>query len=67
MAEKFIARAIKRPGAMTKRAKAAGMSPMGFAHEHMHAEGLAGQQSRFAMLLARLRPNRKGKTIAKAA
>jgi hypothetical protein len=31
MAEKFIAGAIKRPGAFTKKAKAAGMSTSAFA------------------------------------
>lgn len=48
---KFIQRAIKRPGALTRRAKAAGMSVAAYARSAMRkgskASGLAKQQARF--------------------
>jgi len=55
----FIKGAIKRPGALTKKATSAGESPMQFAAEHAHAPGLTGKQARFAMIL-------QGKPISKA-
>ena len=42
-----INKAIKRPGALTKKAKAAGMSIVAFATKHQHDGTLTGQQSRF--------------------
>ena len=56
-AKKWIQSAIKRPGALTKRAKAAHTSPMAFAASHKNAKGLAGKQSRFALFLKRVRPH----------
>jgi hypothetical protein len=47
MAEEFIAGAVKRPGALTARAKAAGMTVDAYASAHRNDKGLAGQQSRF--------------------
>jgi hypothetical protein len=44
---KFIAKAIKRPGALTKRAKSKGKSVAGEAAADEHKSGLAGQQARF--------------------
>lgn len=55
MAKKFIAAAIQHPGALTKKAKAAGMSPMAFAAEHAHAPGTTGKQARLAMTLGKMR------------
>lgn len=49
--DKFIQRAIKHPGALTRKAKAAGMSPMAFAAKHKHDSGQTGRQARFAMVL----------------
>jgi hypothetical protein len=49
--KKFIAKAIKHPGALTAEAKAAGESPMAFAEEKKHAKGKVGQRARFALLL----------------
>ena len=49
--QNFIGGAIKRPGALTRKAKSAGESPMQFAREHAHSKGLTGQQSRFALEL----------------
>jgi hypothetical protein len=45
----WIQGAVKRPGALTKKANAAGQSPMSFAHSHEHSPGLTGQQARFAV------------------
>lgn len=55
MAKKFIAKAIKHPGALTKSAEAAGMSPMAFAEKHKHDSGKTGQRARFALTLRHLR------------
>ena len=45
--KKFIKQAIKRPGALTAKAKAAGMSIDAFARAHQSDSGLTGYQSRF--------------------
>jgi hypothetical protein len=55
--KKWIQGAIKRPGALTRKAKAAGKSVHEFAEEHKRAPGLTGQQSRLALTLERLRQN----------
>lgn len=52
--EKWIQGAIKHPGALTKKAKKAGESPMEFAKEHMHAPGTTGKQARLAMTLRKM-------------
>ena len=52
----FIAGAIKHPGALTAKAKAAGESTQAFATEHEHDSGTTGQQARFAKILNRVRP-----------
>lgn len=54
-----IKKAIKRPGALTRKAKAAGESTMTFAREHAHSSGLTGQEARFALLLSKLRRKKK--------
>jgi hypothetical protein len=46
---KWMQGAVKRPGALTAKAHAAGESPMTFAHEHYHSPGLIGQEARFAV------------------
>jgi len=48
----FIQSAIKRPGALTKKAKKVGKSPMAYARSHKGSKGLTGQQSRLAIQLA---------------
>lgn len=56
MAKKhFIARAIKHPGALTRKARAAGESPMQFAEQHKHDSGQTGRQARFAITLRSMR------------
>lgn len=48
MAEKkFIQKAIKRPGALTEKAKRAGESINEFAEGHKHDSGTTGQEARF--------------------
>lgn len=43
----LIARAIKRPGALTRKAERAGMSVPEFARREQHASGKTGEQARF--------------------
>lgn len=54
MSKKWIAGAISHPGALTKKAKAAGESPMAFAHEHAHSPGRTGKQARLALTLRKM-------------
>lgn len=49
----WIAGAIKKPGALTKSAHAAGESPMQFAKAHKHDSGKTGQRARLAMTLSK--------------
>lgn len=58
MAKKFIQGAIKRPGALTAKAKEAGMSVAEFAAAHRHDKGLTGSQSRFYFTLMAARKGR---------
>lgn len=51
MAKHWIQDAIKKPGALTKTAHAAGQSPMSFASKHKHDSGKTGQRARFALVL----------------
>jgi len=41
---------VKRPGALTKKAKAAGEGVQEFAHKHYHDPGLTGKEARFAVI-----------------
>lgn len=52
--KKWIKGAIKHPGALTAKAKAAGMSPMEFARKHQHDSGTTGRQARLAMTLQKM-------------
>lgn len=51
MKRKFIAKAIKHPGALTKLAKKSHEAPMEYAREHVHSKGRKGKEARFALLL----------------
>ena len=53
--EKWIQKAIKHPGALTKKAHAAGMTPSAFAKKHAHDSGTTGKQSRLAQTLSKLK------------
>lgn len=55
MAGNFIKGAIKRPGALRKKAKKAGMSTSAFARKKASAKGRTGRQARFALQLAKFR------------
>ena len=57
----WITGAIKRPGALTKKAKAAGMSPMAFARASQGAKGLTGQQARAAINMQKRNRRKKSK------
>jgi len=57
--KKWMQGAIKREGALTKKAKAAGMTVDAFARKHQHDPGLTGQQAR--MYLFALKPASKKK------
>lgn len=50
----FIQKAIKRPGALTRKAKGAGMSVGAYAQKHKHDSGRTGRQARLAITLRRL-------------
>lgn len=47
----WIKGAIKHSGALTKKAHAAGESPMTFAREHKGAGGTTGRQANLALIL----------------
>jgi hypothetical protein len=55
--KKWIAGAIKKPGALTRQAKAAGKTPIAFARSKKSAPGKTGQRARLALTLSKL--NRK--------
>lgn len=55
MAKKWISAAIKHPGALTRKAKAAGESPMAFAQKHKGDSGTTGRQARLAITLRHMR------------
>ena len=62
MAKQFIKKAIKRPGALTAKAKAAGMSIDEFAEKHKHDKGVTGDESRFYLnVLEPAAKKKKGK------
>ena len=54
MAKHWIQGAIKHKGALTKKASAAGESPMEFAHSHAGASGTTGKQARLAITLSKM-------------
>ena len=56
----FIQDAIKRPGALTRKAKAAGQGVAEFARAHAGDSGLTGQQARFYLNVLR-KVNRRGR------
>lgn len=50
MAKRKKFQPVKRPGALTRKAKRAGESVREFAREHKHSGGLTGEQARFALV-----------------
>ena len=63
MKKRFIQKAIKRPGALTGKANAAGMGIGAFARQHAGDSGLTGDQARFYLnvLMPAARKRRKSK------
>lgn len=59
---KWIQKAIKRPGALTRKAKAAGMSVYEFALKHRNDPGTTGRQARLYFTLRKLAKRRKKRT-----
>jgi hypothetical protein len=59
MAEKWIAGAIKHPGAFSAKAKKAGKSTSEYAQEKEEAKGTLGKQARLAQTLSRMRRVKK--------
>lgn len=59
--QKWIQKAIKNPGALTRKAKAAGMTPLEFARKHAHDPGKTGKQARLALTLSKLSKKRSKK------
>ena len=51
----WIKGAIKHPGALRKKAKAAGEGTMTYAREHAGSSGTTGKQARLAITLRHLR------------
>lgn len=56
----WIKGAIKHPGALKRKAKAAGESTSAFAQKHKHDSGTTGRQARLAVTLRTLGHGRKG-------
>lgn len=52
--KKWIRGAIKRPGAFTRKAKAAGMTVQAYARKMRHAAGRTGKQARLALTLKKI-------------
>lgn len=51
--DKWMQRAVSRPGALTRKANRAGESPMEYARKHKHDSGRTGRQARFALIASR--------------
>lgn len=58
MAKNWIAGAVKRPGALTRKAEAAGMGVQEFANAHRHDKGRTGKQARLAITFRNMRGGR---------
>jgi len=55
MKKHWIAKAIKRPGAFSAKAKRAGMSTSAYARKEDKAPGRLGREARLAETLAKIR------------
>lgn len=61
----WMSGAVKHPGALRRKAKAAGKSTMEFAREHAQDPGAMGEESRLAETFAKYRPKRKKNVVRK--
>ena len=59
--KKWMAKAVKRPGALTAKAKRAGMSVQAFAQKHKHDSGVTGEEARFAVNAKKIAKKHKAK------
>jgi hypothetical protein len=64
--KKFISKAIKHPGALRKKAEAAGESTHEFAEEHKHDSGTTGAQSRLGLTLMGMHKGKPTKMYPKS-
>lgn len=64
--DNWIQGAVKHPGALTKKAKAAHMGTQAFAKKHQHDSGKTGQQSRLAMTLNKMHEGKLAESISLA-
>lgn len=55
MAKDWIKGAVRRPGALKAKAKAAGESTQQFAQEHKSDKGRTGKQARLALTFAKIK------------
>jgi hypothetical protein len=60
-AKKWMSKAVKRPGALTSKAKRAGQSVQAYAQKHKHDSGVTGEEARFAVNAKRVAKKRKAK------
>jgi hypothetical protein len=58
---KWMQKAVKRPGALTAKAKRAGMSVQAYAQKHKHDSGVTGEEARFAVNAKKVGKKRKAK------
>lgn len=59
MAKKWIAKAIKHPGAEKKAAAAAGKSTHEYMEEHKDSPGTAGKRARLGLALSKMAKHKK--------
>jgi hypothetical protein len=57
--KKWIQGAVKRPGALTAKAKKAGMGVQEYARKHAKDKGRTGQQARLARTFKKMATKRK--------
>lgn len=55
MAEKWIQKAVKHPGALTRKAHKAGQSVSEYAHKHDEGNSRTAKQARLAETFAKMR------------
>jgi hypothetical protein len=58
---KWMQKAVKRPGALTAKAKRAGMSVQVYAERHKHDSGVTGEEARFAVNAKKVAKKHKAK------
>ena len=56
--KRWIQSAIKRPGAFTRKAKAAGTTVQAYARKMRHTSGRTGRQARLALTLKKISKGR---------